>query len=107
MNFQYFNPVQTFFGEGCVTAHPEVFRHMGSHALIVTGQSSRRNGSLADVTAVLDAEHIPFTIYDKVCPNPTVASVRGGAEVVMKKKNIPNCLVVPEAEDIAEIFRTM
>ena len=79
MNFQYYNPVQVFFGEGCVAAHPEIFNRYGKKALIVTGHSSRRNGSLDDVLQVLQTLSIPWDIYDDIKPNPTVASVRDGA----------------------------
>jgi len=79
MNFQYYNPVDSYFGEGCIAAHPEVFARYGSRALIVTGHSSRKNGSLDDVLAVLRANDTPWDIYDDIKPNPTVASVRDGA----------------------------
>lgn len=80
MNYRYFVPVEVYGGEGCVCKHAEVFARYGSRALIVTGKSSAKNGSLADVCAVLDRNGQAYALFDAVPANPTVASVGAGAE---------------------------
>ena len=55
MDFRYFVPVEIYGGEDCVRKNAAVFARCGSRALIVTGKSSAKNGSLADVAAVLEA----------------------------------------------------
>ncbi|MCD8329540.1 MAG: iron-containing alcohol dehydrogenase [Lachnospiraceae bacterium] len=79
MDFTYYNPVHAYFGAHCIEKHPEEFTRCGRRALLVTGRSSRVNGSLDDVTSVLDAAGIAWDIFDEVQQNPTIASVRQGA----------------------------
>ncbi|MBQ5310920.1 MAG: iron-containing alcohol dehydrogenase, partial [Oscillospiraceae bacterium] len=72
---RFFMPTKVYAQTGCVTAHAKELT-LGRHALIVTGRhSSRINGSLDDVTAVLDANNIRYTIFDEVEENPSVETV--------------------------------
>ncbi len=78
MNFTYYMPTEIFFGRNCFKEHGVRLKELGTHALIVTGKSSRSNGALADATAALNANGQDFTVFDRVKPNPTIACVREG-----------------------------
>ena len=78
---QFYMPVKVYEEEECVRKHPEVFRGAGHRALIVTGRhSARANGSLDDVTGILEAEGISHVLFDSVEENPSM-------ETVMKARN--------------------
>ena len=79
MNFEFFVPTRIVSGRDCVRKNAELFRAFGKRAIIVTGKSSAKNGSLADVCSVLRANGQAYTVFDAVPSNPTVASVRAGA----------------------------
>lgn len=81
MQFQYFMPVKIICGRDCVAQSASVFAAFGERAIIVTGKSSAANGSLADVQAALSANGQAHIVYDKIPPNPTVASVREGGRL--------------------------
>lgn len=75
----FYMPVRVVEGEGCVVQNAELLAPLGKKALIVTGKSSARNGSLADVQAALKANGQKYSVFDGVLPNPTVGCVRSGA----------------------------
>ena len=53
----FYLPVKVYSENGCVANHRQELAALGSKALIVTGKSSaKKNGSLEDVTAALEAE---------------------------------------------------
>lgn len=65
----------------CVLAHSNELCALGTKALIVTGRnSSRKNGSLDDVTAALATHNIPYVVFNKIEENPSVESVIAGAQ---------------------------
>lgn len=79
MNFR--NPVHLITGKNCVKDYGELLCSFGSSCLIVTGKSSAvRSGALADVTEVLESNHIRYEIYDRIAQNPTVASCLEGGK---------------------------
>ncbi len=78
MNFTYYMPTEIFFGRDCIKEHGARLKELGTHALIVTGKSSRINGALSDACAALQANGQGYTVFDRVTPNPTVACVREG-----------------------------
>ncbi len=78
MNFSVFLPTNVIVGRGCVRARGAELQPLGSHALIVTGKSSRANGALADLCAALSKNQQRYTVFDRVTPNPTLACVREG-----------------------------
>ena len=80
--FTYFMPTEAFFGRDCVLREGGRMKALGTHALVVTGKSSRKNGALADVLAALGANGQTATVYDRVSPNPTVACVREGVALL-------------------------
>lgn len=56
-------------------------RNFGARkALVVTDPGVAAAGWTADVTASLDAAHIPYVIFDQVTPNPRAEEVMLGAE---------------------------
>ncbi len=79
---QYYMPVKVYEESDCVKSHKEVFAAAGEKALLVTGRhSAKANGSLEDVTSVLDEAGIGYVIYDEVEENPSI-------ETVMKARDL-------------------
>ncbi len=76
--FAYTMPTTVLFGRDCVCRYGERLKALGGRALIVTGRSSKTNGSLADLIAALHANGQTYALFDRVTPNPTVACVREG-----------------------------
>ncbi len=67
----FYMPTRLFFGQDCLKNGADLLKKAGRHALLVTGRSSaRRSGALDDVTALLNALDITFTIFDGVTENP-------------------------------------
>ncbi len=83
MNFSYI-PTNIIAGRGCVLAHAAAFKPLGTRALIVTGQSSKMNGALADVTAALAQNSQRFAVFDRVTPNPTLSCVKEGLALLQE-----------------------
>ena len=85
--FKFCMPTKIIFGRGCILNNAELFRQMGTKALIVTGKhSARANGSLADVAAALDKCGIGYSVFDKVEENPTIETVLQMKEQGIKEK---------------------
>ncbi len=78
MNFSSYIPTKVIAGRGCVRECAEALKPLGTRALIVTGQSSKRNGALADISAALTQNAQRFAVFDRVTPNPTLSCVREG-----------------------------
>ena len=81
MKFGYYMPVKLVCGRDCVRENAALFAPFGKKALIVTGKSSKTNGALADAEEALSSNGQSSCVYDKVPPNPTVASVREGGRL--------------------------
>ena len=79
MNF--YMPVKVYCERDCVKNFGNEWSSLGHRALIVTGRSSSRNGSLDDVTDVLRAHQKEYIIFDQTEENPSV-------ETVMKVRDI-------------------
>jgi len=80
MEFKYYMPVKTFFGEKCIEKNSGEFLQMGKKAFIATGKSSsEKNGSLADVKKALDSMGISWIHYNRIEPNPSVDDVRAAS----------------------------
>lgn len=69
-------PTRVLYGKGCVKKNAELFSSLGTRAFIVTGKSSAKNGALQDAQDALSSCGIPYTVFDRVEPNPTIACVR-------------------------------
>ncbi|MGN0865942.1 MAG: lactaldehyde reductase [Akkermansia sp.] len=71
----------SYHGSGAIAAIVDEAKSRGFRkALIVTCADLVQFGVVGKVTALLDAAELPYEIYDKVLPNPTVAIVQGGVE---------------------------
>lgn len=80
MELTYHSPTRIIAGEDCIRKYAVELKAFGSKALIVTGASSaKKNGSQADIMTALGMNAQKYAIYDRVPPNPTVASVYDGA----------------------------
>ncbi len=77
-----FMPTLVYSEENCVKNHFREIALTGKKAMIVTGKhSSRKNGSLNDVSTVLNQENIPYILFDDIEENPSV-------ETIMKARNL-------------------
>lgn len=77
----FFAPTHVYLENDCVRSHKEELLSFGGRAFIVTGKhSSRSNGSLADVLAVLEEDGVPYLIYDEIEENPSVETVAAATE---------------------------
>jgi alcohol dehydrogenase class IV len=73
-------PTRIIFGESCIKENSNLMC-IGQKALIVTGRSSKKNGSLGDVISVLKDNGIKYEIFDRVKSNPDLENVSDGADV--------------------------
>ncbi len=91
MNFEFYNPTHLIFGAGKLPQLGEVVSKYGKKALVVTGGGSvKRSGAFDHAVASLKDAGIAVVECKDVEPNPTINSVRRGAETAREK----NCDVV-------------
>ena len=77
MKLHFYMPVDVYFENGCVAGHGDVFKKMGSKAMIITDPiSAEVTGAKADVIKELDECGISYLYFDKVQSNPTIGCVR-------------------------------
>lgn len=70
-----------YFGAGARSELVGEIKKRGfSKALIVTDEILEKAGVVGKVTSLLDAAGLPYEVYDKVMPNPTIGAVKGGIE---------------------------
>ena len=83
MSWQSFLPGHIYFGNNVIKETPDIFKSLGSKALIVTGQggSARRIGALDDICQALQQVNINWEVFDQVEANPSIATVRVGAKL--------------------------
>ncbi len=88
MVFNFYRPVEVFFGKGSIEKTGEVARRYGFKALIVTGkESAKRSGALERVIKSLNAHGIQeYILYNEVIPNPTDNIVNEGADLAVKER---------------------
>lgn len=76
----FYMPTKVHVEKNCVKKHAKELTSIGTKALIVTGRnSSKRNGSLNDVTRALSAEGVLYVIFDEIEENPSVETVMKAA----------------------------
>jgi len=79
---QFYVPTNIYVEKDCVKNHAKDLLAIGKRALIVTGHSSAKaNGSLNDVTEVLNDGGVAYQIFDEVEENPSTDTVGKGAQV--------------------------
>ncbi|ODN30111.1 iron-containing alcohol dehydrogenase family protein [Fervidobacterium thailandense] len=69
----FYMPTKVLYGKDVVLKNRELIQSLGERFLIVTGKSSKKNGSLDDVLDVLDGKHV--TVYDETPENPPTTVV--------------------------------
>ena len=79
---QFYVPTDIYVEKDCVKNHAKELLAVGKRALIVTGHSSAKaNGSLNDVTKVLNAGGVAYQIFNEVEENPSTDTVGKGAQI--------------------------
>lgn len=87
MSKLYYMPTKVIAGDGCVKENGNLMWALGRKALIVTGaHSAKANGSLDDVTGVLNSAGLDYAVFDKVMANPTIACAYEGAAFAKKNE---------------------
>lgn len=82
MEFKFSMPTEIYFGEDAVLKNKEVFRAIGSKALIVTGRSSsKKNGSFDDVIKALSQTGADYVLFDEVEENPSLETIEKGSDI--------------------------
>ena len=80
----FYCPVHIITGTDCIKNNAAIFGELGETALIVTGKSSAKNGSLADVEEALKKNGQEYAVYDEVSANPGIDCVRRGADMARR-----------------------
>lgn len=80
MNFEYYMPARIFFGKGQLNKLGEI-ELPGKKALIVisAGNSMKKYGYLQRVQQLILSNNSEYVVFDKIQPNPTLASIREGS----------------------------
>lgn len=79
-------PTKVYVEKNSVKKHGKELAALGTKALIVTGHnSSKKNGSLNDVTKTLAAEGVMYVIFDEVEENPSVESVMKATQLGLEE----------------------
>ncbi len=76
VSWKFFEPTKFFFGEKALLENGKLMKELGKRALITTGRSSARNGSLEDLRKVLDEIGVEYEIYNEVGENPSFDMLR-------------------------------
>ena len=78
----FFDPTNTYAEKNCVKNHKKELLALGTRAFVITGHSSsKKNGSLDDVIAVLEEASVPYQIFNEIEENPSVETVVRAAEI--------------------------
>ncbi|MCR4795073.1 MAG: iron-containing alcohol dehydrogenase [Ruminococcus sp.] len=82
----FYMPTKVIYEPDCVISHGRDIAALGTHALIVTGHnSSQKNGSLADVTKVLDMNGVKYTVFNETEENPSVETIMKARDIGLTK----------------------
>ena len=81
MNACFYLPTRVLAGRGALVSHPE-FLQIGRSAFIVTGKKSAKLcGALDDVTSLLTAAGITYTVFDQIAENPPLLTCYQGGKL--------------------------
>lgn len=81
MDFRFFMPAKVLVGDNVVRENAGLLGGLGSRCLLVTGKNSARlSGALEDVTAALDSQGIPWSVYDGIGQNPLLSSCHAAGQ---------------------------
>lgn len=79
-------PTHIYSESDCVKNHASELAALGKRALIVTGKhSSKRNGSLDDVTNALKEQGRDYVIFDDIEENPSIETVMKAREFGLER----------------------
>ena len=71
----------SYHGKGAIAEIPGALKARGYRkALVCSDPDLIQFGVTGKVTALLDAEKIPYVIYDNIKPNPTIENVQSGVQ---------------------------
>ena len=87
-NFTYYTPTKVLFGEGRVKEVGEALKSFGATNILIVYGSKRieKSGLLASVIEILDNTGIKYKTLSGVEPNPLLAKVYEGIDIVKKNK---------------------
>lgn len=71
----FYMPTKVYSERDCVKKYGAEWSALGKKALIVTGKSSAKNGSLEDVTETLKEHKVEYCIFDDTEENPSIEMV--------------------------------
>ena len=81
MDFSFCMPAKVLVGSGVVGQNAALLGSLGSRCLLVTGKNSARlSGALDDVTAALDSQGIPWSVFDGIGQNPLLSSCHAAGQ---------------------------
>lgn len=73
---ELYQPAHSIIGKGCLSKIPDYIRKCGgTRAMVVTDEGLVKLGTVKKVTDILDQAGMPYHVFDKVQPNPTVSQV--------------------------------
>ena len=82
----FYMPTRVYEEPDCVAAHAAELATLGTKAMLVTGRhSAKANGSEADVTAALDAQNVPYCIFNEIEENPSIETVMKARDVAVRE----------------------
>ena len=82
---RFFDPTNTYAERNCIQNHKKDLLALGTRAFVITGHSSsKKNGSLDDVIAVLEEASVPYKVFNEIEENPSVETVVKAAEICFK-----------------------
>jgi alcohol dehydrogenase YqhD (iron-dependent ADH family) len=86
-NFEFILPTKIIFGGGEINRVGKEAEKLGRKPLLVTGKTSMRKlGILDRVIFLLKEEGLEVVLYDKIEPNPRVATIDEAGELAKSKK---------------------
>lgn len=91
LQYRFLQRTKVLEGRGMIKCLPELLKEAGFHKpFLVFDQGIAKTDIIKNIEALLDAEKIPYVIYDQILPDPTADLVDGGAELCKKE----NCDVI-------------
>ncbi len=79
---RFYDPTNVYIETKCVKNHQKELCALGSRAFIITGRHSAvKNGSLDDVTSVLQDAGISYETFNEIEENPSVETVWKAAQI--------------------------
>lgn len=83
----YYIPPVNLMGKGCLKEMKEPIKKLdGKKALVVSDGFLSQNGTVDKVLSVLQEAEISYVVYTNVKPNPTIANVEAGLEMLKEEE---------------------